>query len=935
VERQQRIETLFAGALQQPVAQREVWLRQVCGSDRDVLGEVAALLAHHRDEEPESWAAAAAAQSIAAPGSLKPGQFQGPYRIDSFVAEGGMGQVYRATDTRLNRAVAVKICAGPFSERFAQEAKLIASLNHPNICHLYDVGPNYLVMEFVEGTPLRGPLPLKQAVEYAGQILDALDTAHRKGITHRDLKPANILVTKQGVKLLDFGLAKRGGPLRETDATVTEALTGKGEILGTLQYMSPEQLQAKEADVRSDLFSFGCVLYEMFSGKRAFEGQSAASVIAAILEREPAPLNFAPPLERVIRTCLTKEPDQRFQNALDLKRALTWALEQPIVVARVNRWGWIAIAGVMLALAALGGVWAVTNLRQPPADERVLRVQIDPPAGGQFVLGGVGGISISPDGKNAAYVAVVNGKTGLWVRPLDGVVARLLPGTENAIFPFWSPDSKSIAFIIGVDKLYRIDVRGGAPVEICDTGQIFTGGSWGDDGYILFSTLTSDLLRLPASGGRTSRVISPDASRGEVFFRWPQVLGGGRFLFWVEGSKPENTGVYATSVARPGERVKPLSTETNAIYAPGIDGRGHLLWLHGGALVAQEFDPRTLQFAGEPQTIAEALSPSTRRQMHVAASANGLLLYGSSGASTQLAWFDRTGKLLRQIGEPVEAILSFRLSPDDRQVAVHRSNVGVWDLWLMDAERGLANRFTTGPGQHHHPVWSPNGEMILYSQISSNSVLRKAANGTDNEQSVAQRPTVGFAIDDWSADSRWLLAREVDPATKRDLWIIPITPDGKLREDEVIRPYLRTSFNEAEGRFSPEPSPRWVAYQSDESGRDEVYVDSFPRPRGKKRISTGGGRFPEWGHGGRELFYLAPDDRLMTVSLKVGSSSIEPSPPRELFRLPVTTTDFGGGYEVTRDGQRFLMRTNPEGRPQSLTLIANWPALLRRGVRAR
>src|SRR5262249_33271232 len=304
----------------------------------------------------EPWAAAAAAQLIAAPASLQPGQSLGPYRIESFVAAGGMSQVYRATDTRLNREVAIKLSSARFTERFAQEAKVIASLNHPHICHLYDVGANYLVMEFVEGSPLRGPLSVKQAVEYAGQILDALDTAHRKGITHRDLKPANILVTKQGIKLLDFGLAKRSAPLQEDDATLTAALTGKGEILGTLQYMSPEQLQGKEADARSDLFSFGCVLYEMLSGKAAFKGESAASVIAAILEREPAALNVAPPMERVVRTCLAKDPAQRFQTALDLKRNLTWALEQPIA-AKTNRRGWIAAAAATLILGALGG-WA-------------------------------------------------------------------------------------------------------------------------------------------------------------------------------------------------------------------------------------------------------------------------------------------------------------------------------------------------------------------------------------------------------------------------------------------------------------------------------------------------------------------------------------------------------------------------------------------------
>src|SRR5262249_53498163 len=352
--------------------------------------------ATQRSATGRPWAALAAAHLIAARGSLERGQSLGPYRIESFVAAGGMGQVYRATDTRLNREVAIKICASRFSERFAQEAKVIASLNHPHICQLYDVGPNYLVMEFVEGTPLRGSLPLRQTLEYAGQILDALDTAHRKGITHRDVKPPNILVTKQGVKLLDYRLAKRSSTIQESDATVMAGLAGKGEILGTLQYMSPEQLQGKEADARSDLFSFGCVLYEMLSGKRAFEGQSAASVIAAILEREPASLEVAPPLDRVIRTCLAKDPDDRFQNPRDLKRNLTWALEQPIP-AKANRRGWMAAAAATLVFGAFGGGWAVSHFRLV-ADNQVIRFQIAPPEGVGISGGGNlgAGFAVSP-----------------------------------------------------------------------------------------------------------------------------------------------------------------------------------------------------------------------------------------------------------------------------------------------------------------------------------------------------------------------------------------------------------------------------------------------------------------------------------------------------------------------------------------------------------
>src|SRR5881628_127343 len=400
---------------------------------------------------------------------LSVGDRLGPYEIVTPIGAGGMGEVYKARDTRLDRIVAIKVSREQFSERFEREARAVAALNHPHICQLYDVGPNYLVMEFVEGAPLAGPLPPEKAVEYAGQILDALDAAHRKGITHRDLKPANILVTKQGIKLLDFGLAKQSAPLTEADATLTAALTGKGQILGTLQYMSPEQLHGQEADPRSDLFSFGCVLYEMVTGKCAFEGRSAASVIAAILEREPAPLEAAPPLERVVRRSLAKDPDQRFQTARDLKAALTWALEQAPPSAGVkprSRW-WIAAAALVI-VSALGG-WAVAHFRQPPADDRVFRLQIDPPEGGQFVFGtNAGGIALSPDGRTAAYIASGNGKNGLWVRPLNGVKARLIDGTEGARNPFWSPDGKSLAFST-ISQLKRVDPAGGTPSVICST----------------------------------------------------------------------------------------------------------------------------------------------------------------------------------------------------------------------------------------------------------------------------------------------------------------------------------------------------------------------------------------------------------------------------------------------------------------------------------
>jgi Tol biopolymer transport system component len=841
-----------------------------------------------------------------------------------------MGEVWKARDTRLDRIVAVKVSNEQFSERFEREARAVAALNHPHICTLHDVGPNYLVMEHIEGQPLKGPLPVARVVEYAGQILEALDAAHRKGITHRDLKPANILVTRQGIKLLDFGLAKQSGPLQQTDATLTEALTSKGQIVGTLQYMAPEQLQGNDIDARSDLFAFGCVLYEMLSGKRAFEGQSAASVIAAILEREPAPLDLAPSLERVIHTCLAKDPAQRFQNALDLKRDLIWASEQPVAV-KANRQTWTAVAVVALALGSVAG-WSLSHFRRPAADGHVLRLQIDPPPGGRFVFDGAvtGDLAVSPDGKMAVYSASVNGKIGLWVRPLDGGAATLLPGTEDAGQPFWSPNSKSVGFIVLNTRLYRVELGGGIPIQICNPVLSIRAGTWGSDGNILFTGLISGksgVYRVPASGGTPSLLIAPDPSRGEFAYRWPQVLPDGRFLYFVEGNRPETSGIYAASLTKPAERVKLLATTTRALYASVGGGKDYLLWVRAGALVAQELNPRTLQLSGGPQVIAAALNSTAEGGMHVAASSTGLLLYGAFGEVSQLSWVDRTGTLLNEMGEPAAQIFMFRLSPDERHIAVQQGTTAGSDLWMLDMDRGVSSRFTADLGHSTQAVWSPDSRVILFVHLGQPDILRKAANGAGDAEVVVHRP-FDVMPTDWSGDGRWVLTRESGAETKYDIWKTPMIPDGRAQEGSTPTPYLRTRFNESQARFSPEPSPRWVAYTSDESGRNEVYIDAFPEPRARVRISTAGGHQPQWGTGGRELFYVSPENKLMAVSLKLGADKVEPLAPRELFPLHLRSSA-GPTYEPSRDGQRILVVTSPEVAPQPLTIIVNWPALLK------
>jgi eukaryotic-like serine/threonine-protein kinase len=845
--------------------------------------------------------------------ALSAGDRLGAYEIISQLGAGGAGEVWKARDTRLDRIVALKVSNQEFSERFEREARAVAALNHPHICQIYDIGPNYLVMEFVDGTPLHGPLPLEQAAEYSNQILDALDAAHAKGITHRDLKPANILVSRAGIKLLDFGLAKHDGPLKETDETLTLAITGEGEIVGTLQYMSPEQLQGKQADARSDLFSFGCVLYEMLTGRRPFEGANAATVIAAILDKDPAPMAVPPALERVVRTCLNKDPSQRFQTALELKRALAWAFEQPAIASRSQTW-WIAIAAAVV-IGALAG-WAVSQFRRPVTQEHALRFDIVPPGNGRFTIGaGSGGIALSPDGQTAAFVATLGGRSALWVRTLDGTVVRPLFGTEGAYSPFWSPDSKSIAFF-AEGKLRRIDLTAPTATAICDTRGPGRGGTWTSDGRILFAALATSIFEVPASGGAPSPLTKFDAVNRDAAHYWPQALPGGNFLYMAQSAQPDGSGVYAASLADPNHRVRLISTDTNAIYASG-----YLLWMRGTTLMAQPFDPKNLKLTGEAAPVADPVGKSAiTGRMNVAASSNGLLLYSASG-SNQLTWLDPTGKPSGTLGEPNDYVI-FRISPDGRRVAAAIGNPTRADLWLLDVERNVSSRFTFTAAGHSDPVWSPDGRMIVYRW--RNAIYRKDPSGAGEEQRVTQAPALQSPTD-WSRDGRMILFNQFSAGTATDLWVLPVTPDGNATGQ--ARAYLHTQFSEQDGQFSPETNPNWVAYSSNESGQYEVYVQAFPEARGKFQISSGGGRFPKWGAAGRELFYVSQNDKLMAVDLKLGADSLEPSAPRELFPLPTPTINFIP-YDVTADGARFLVQAPPQ-QASSLAVIVDWPALVK------
>ena len=776
----------------------------------------------------------------------------------------------------------------------------------------------------------------------------ALEAAHEQGVIHRDLKPANVKVTPEGhVKVLDFGLAKAfandGGPDLSFAPTLTGMTSEKGRILGTPAYMSPEQARGKAVDKRTDIWAFGCVLYELLTGKGAFRGETSTDTIARVIEREPdwQPLPDSTPAKvlELLRRCMRKDPQRRLRDIGDARIEIEEALAAPgadpipaVPAANAPRRVLVLVLAALVAVGVAGLiVWSPSHFRQRAADASVLRLSIEPPDGGAFFFGtSIGGVALSPDGKTAAYVATVKGETALWVRPLDEPSARMLPGTDGAFYPFWSPDSKSIAFFKLPGRLSKIDLAGGTPFTICDLSVVYggiggRGGVWTEDGQIIFAIFNYSLFRVPASGGTPLPLTTVDASHGELDHRWPQVLPGGRLLFWVRGDKSENTGVYATSLAKPSERLHVLTTDSGALYAPGPDGKKYLLWQREGKLVAQEFNPDTLKPLGEFHTISNQVATAAPVGLLVAAvSANGLLLYSSATTTSQLTWFDRTGRRLSTLGEPGE-YENFSISPDGTRVAAARAKQGGADLWLLDTERGVASRLTDLPGNNNYPIWAPKSGAIVFRSVSS--LVRKQTTGPgDIERLTAstdnQYPT------DWSLDGKLVLYYERAPSTGNDLWVQPVNPDGK--PEAKPRPYLRTQFNEVTGRFSPEPKPRWVAYQSDESGRPEIYIDSFPEPRSPVRISTAGGRFPEWNPNGREVFYVSHDQKLMAVNLKIGVDSVEPSAPRELFALPVFENGYNH-YEVARDGQRFLIPALPEGQAsQPLTLISNWPLIINR-----
>jgi serine/threonine protein kinase len=879
--------------------------------------------------------------------ALSPGDKLGPYEIIAPIGKGGMGEVWKAHDSRLKRDVAIKVSAAQFSERFEREAQAIAALNHSNICQLYDVGPNYLVMEYIEGAPLKGPLPVDQALKYAAQICDALDAAHKKGITHRDLKPANILVNKAGIKLLDFGLAKldSSGIGQETppgDATQTMALTGKNQIVGTLYYMSPEQLQAQgngqEIDGRSDIFSFGLVLYEMLTGKRAFEGTSPASVIAGIMER-PAPsiADVAPAaLDRVLRKCLAKDPDNRWQTARDLKDELEWIANAPAAGSAVSsapvkkprlRWLWPAAAGVLFVVAL--GLASYVLLRSKPANAvETLRFQIPASEKSAFNIY----LALSPDGRKLAYVADgADGQSRLWIRSMDAVESRSLAGTEGAVSPFWSPDSRFIAFGVGT-KLKRTDVSGGPVQTVCEL-QVPAGvGFWGSDGTMLVGNRGGGpgMWRVAAAGGPASLITKVDASRQERADGFPILLPDGKhFLYTRLSSVTENGGIFVGTLdakpdAQGSKRI--LAVQSSSAYAPPSgSGPGYLLFLQDRILMAQPFDAQRFELSGEPVPLAEQIG-TLGSYGFFSVSASGTLAYRLSGVDAnnrQLTWYDRQGKALGAMGRPVDLQSQPMISPDGGALALARLDrpTGLIDIWVHDVSRNTDSRLTSGPASSIDPVWSPDSSKIAFSnnRTGSLSLYEKNASGVGQEE-VLDKDQRARAPRDWSHDGRYLI-EEVGRSAKTGLavWVLPLFGDRKPFA------YLESEFDQDHPRVSP--NGQWLAYHSNETKRNEIYVQSFPKPGGKWQVSTDGGANPVWSRDGKELFFLSPNGKMMAVDVKSGAGSkFDNGLAKALFDLPNSASSF----DVSKDGRFLIPAPVEQTAAAPITVVVNWAAGLKR-----
>jgi Tol biopolymer transport system component len=879
--------------------------------------------------------------------SLAAGSKLGSYEILAPIGAGGMGEVYRAKDTKLEREVAIKVLPTALAQdperlaRFEREAKVLASLNHPNIAQIYGIEDRALVMELVPGESLQGPLPLETALNYARQIADALEAAHDKGIIHRDLKPANIMITPAGVvKVLDFGLAAVAQSSDSSNPanspTLTISPTRAGMILGTAAYMSPEQARGKTVDKRADIWAFGVVLYEMLTGKRLFEGETVSDTLAAVLTKEPDWDQVPANVRRLLRKCLEKDPKKRLRDIGDAWELLDDA-HAPTAPgrSRLGVAGWVAAAVFALIAAALGFV----HFREKPPVKEMVRFDISAPANATFV--GNDSASVSPDGRKIAFVATsADRKPAIWVRSLDSEEARALAGTEDVTdTPFWSPDSRFLAFP-GGGKLKRIEAAGGPAQTLCDAAN-FAGGFWTSDNRILFGGL-GPLQVVSAAGGMPAPLTMLDHFRNEIVHAAPAMLPDGQHFFYLRLSIPlENGGVYVGSLDTKPEQQSTrrlLPDSTGAVYLPSpmaAGAPGFLLFARGftlsssalgGTLMAQPFDPKRLELSGEAVPIAEHVTSFS-------ASPSGVLAIGTgeTQGNTQLTWYDRKGNVLSTVGE-IGEYRDLALSPDEKRVAYQRGN----DLWLFEFTRGVNTKFTFG-NVSFGPVWSADGSRIVFLSIRGNGFgfYQKASNLAGQEELLYRSPETKSFGTGWSHDSKFLMYTALSSDGKQgDLWILPM--DGSATDRKPLS-FLRTEFEENDGRFSPDD--RWVAYVSNQSGKNEIYVLPFdasnpgsPAAGGLHQVSKDGGGDVHWRRDGKELFYLAPDGYLMSVDVNTAGGAFQTGAPQRLFKSPATGL---GSWDVSADGKRFLIAAQPAAGAASPAsrpyhVVINWTELLKR-----